>query len=123
MRLDRKYNDLTDRNQFYRRSDHWNFGRLGVPFVFFFTGVHEDYHQPTDTVDKIDFSKYSHIVQFNYTSTIKAANTNERPVMDNDLFINITRSLQRRITVDFNHRLLFFLNVNLPGPTGGSNTI
>ncbi len=95
MRLDRKYNDLTDRNQFYRRSDHWNFGRLGVPFVFFFTGVHEDYHQPTDTVDKIDFSKYSRVVQLIYTSTIKAANTNERPVMDNDLFIDITRSLQR----------------------------
>ena len=95
MRLDRKYNDLTDRNQFYRRSDHWNFGRFGVPFVFFFTGVHEDYHQPTDTVDKIDFSKYSRVVQLIYSSTIKTANTIDRPVMDNDTFIEITRSQQR----------------------------
>src|SRR5699024_8079497 len=34
--LNKKYNDLEDPNQFYRRSDHWNFGRLGIPFVFFF---------------------------------------------------------------------------------------
>lgn len=95
MRLDRKYNDLMDRNQFYRRSDHWNFGRLGVPFVFFFTGVHEDYHQPTDTVDKIDFNKYNRVVQLIYTSTVKTANSTERPVMDNDTFIDITQSLPR----------------------------
>lgn len=95
MRLDRKYNDLTDRQQFYRRSDHWNFGRLGVPFVFFFTGVHEDYHQPTDTVDKIDFSKYNRVVQLIYTTTIQTANSSERPVMDNDTFIDITQSLRR----------------------------
>lgn len=95
MRLDRKYNDLSDRNQFYRRSDHWNFGRLGVPFVFFFTGVHEDYHQPTDTVDKIDFEKYHRVVQLIYTSTIQTANSSERPVTDNELFIDITRTQQR----------------------------
>lgn len=95
MRLDRKYNDLTDRQQFYRRSDHWNFGRLGVPFIFFFTGVHGDYHQPTDTVDKIDFNKYSRVVQLIYSTTIQTANNSERPVMDNDTFIDITQSMRR----------------------------
>lgn len=95
MRLDRKFNDLTDRNQFYRRSDHWNFGRLGVPFVFFFTGVHEDYHRPTDTADKIDYEKYHRVVQLIYTSTIKTANTDTRPVMDNETFINITGQANR----------------------------
>lgn len=96
MRLDRKFNDLTDRNQFYRRSDHWNFGRLGVPFVFFFTGVHEDYHRPTDTPDKINYDKYHRVVQLIYSSTIEAANTAVRPVMDNEMFINITQSSGRR---------------------------
>ncbi len=96
MRLDRKFNDLTDRNQFYRRSDHWNFGRLGVPFVFFFTGVHEDYHRPTDTVDKVDFEKYHRVVQLIYASTIKTANTEIRPVMDNETFIDITNQFSRR---------------------------
>lgn len=95
MRLDRKYNDLQDSNQFYRRSDHWNFGRLGVPFVFFFTGVHEDYHRPSDTVDKIDFEKLSRVTQLIYTSTIEVANYDGRPVVDNQEFIEITRQLPR----------------------------
>ena len=95
MRIDRKYNDLTDSNQFYRRSDHWNFGRLNVPFVFFFTGVHEDYHRPSDEVDKIDFDKYSRLVRMIYASTVKTANYNGRPQVDNQQFIDITRQLPR----------------------------
>jgi hypothetical protein len=55
--LDYTYNDDQDPNQFYRRSDHYNFARHGVPVVFFFTGIHEDYHRTTDTVDKIQFDK------------------------------------------------------------------
>ena len=95
MRIDRKYNDLTDSNQFYRRSDHWNFGRLNVPFVFFFTGVHEDYHRPSDEVDKIDFDKYSRLVRMIYASTVKTANYDGRPQVDNQQFIDITRQLPR----------------------------
>jgi len=95
MRLDRRYNDLTDPNQLYRRSDHWNFGRLEVPFVFFFTGLHEDYHRPGDEVEKIEFDKYSRIVQLIYSSTVKVANYDGRPVVDNEEFINITRELPR----------------------------
>lgn len=95
MRLDRKYNDLQDRNQFYRRSDHWNFGRLEVPFVFFFTGVHEDYHSPSDTVDKIDFSKLSRVTQLIYNSSLEVLNYDGRPQVDNEQFIEITRRLPR----------------------------
>jgi Zn-dependent M28 family amino/carboxypeptidase len=95
MRVDRKYNDLTDSNQFYRRSDHWNFGRLNVPFVFFFTGVHEDYHRPSDEVDKIEFEKYSRLVRMIYASTVKVANFDGRPQVDNQQFIDITRQLSR----------------------------
>lgn len=91
MRLDRRYNDLTDANQFYRRSDHWNFGRLDVPFVFFFTGVHEDYHRPGDEVHKIDFEKLSRIGKLIYGSTVQVANYDGRPIVDNQEFINITR--------------------------------
>jgi hypothetical protein len=95
MRLDRKYNDLTDPNQFYRRSDHWNLGRLNVPFVFFFTGVHEDYHRPGDEVDKIEFDKYARVVELIYSSTVKVANYDSRPEVDNETFINITRQMPR----------------------------
>lgn len=95
MRLDRRYNDLSDPNQFYRRSDHWNFGRLSVPFVFFFTGVHEDYHQPSDTFDKIEFDKYRRVVQLIYSSSIMVSNYDGRPVVDNQEFIDITGSMPR----------------------------
>lgn len=95
MRLDRYYNDLQDRNQFYRRSDHWNFGRLGVPFVFFFTGVHEDYHRPSDTIDKIDFEKLARVTKLIYSSSIEVLNYEGRPSVDNEEFIQITRRLPR----------------------------
>jgi len=54
--LDRKYNDINDPNRFYYRSDHYNFAAKGVPIIFYFNGVHEDYHKPTDTPDKINYS-------------------------------------------------------------------
>ncbi len=95
MRLDRRYNDLQDPNQFYRRSDHWNFGRLSVPFVFFFTGVHEDYHRPSDTVDKIDFEKLARVTTLIYSSVIEVTNYDGRPVVDNEEFIEITRRMPR----------------------------
>lgn len=90
MQLDRKYNDLNDSNQFYRRSDHWNFGRLGVPFVFFFTGVHEDYHAPGDEVDGVDFEKYPRVARLIYNSAVNIANFEGVPKVDNQQFIEIT---------------------------------
>jgi hypothetical protein len=95
IKLDMKYNDLDDRNQFYRRSDHWNFGRLGVPFIFFFSGLHDDYHEPSDSVDKIAFELLEKRARLIYTTLIEVANAPERPVVDNQEFINRTR-LPRR---------------------------
>jgi hypothetical protein len=64
--LDYTYNDERDPNQFYRRSDHYNFARHGIPVVFFFSGIHEDYHRVTDTIDKIRFDKMVPIGQLIY---------------------------------------------------------
>jgi len=89
--LSSRYNDLKDPNRFYRRSDHWNFGRLGVPFVFFFTGVHEDYHRPSDEVHKIRFEKMAKIAKTMYATTVLIANTDKAPEVDNQEFIEITR--------------------------------
>ncbi|MFY8127006.1 MAG: M28 family peptidase [Chitinophagaceae bacterium] len=55
MEIDRRYNDPKDPNRFYFRSDHYNFAAKGVPIIFYFNGVHKDYHKATDTVDKINF--------------------------------------------------------------------
>jgi hypothetical protein len=89
--LSDRYNDLDDPNQFYRRSDHWNFGRLGIPFIFFFTGVHEDYHRPSDEVHKIRFEKLANVVKTMYATTIMVANADQAPEVDNQEFIEITK--------------------------------
>ncbi|HEX6983174.1 MAG TPA: M28 family peptidase [Balneolaceae bacterium] len=91
VKLSKRYNDLQDPNQFYRRSDHWNFGRLGVPFIFFFTGVHEDYHRPSDEVHKIRFDKMAKIIRTIYGTTVLVANTENPPTVDNQEFIEITQ--------------------------------
>ncbi|MEZ4910601.1 MAG: M28 family peptidase [Saprospiraceae bacterium] len=53
--LDYKYNDENDPNKYYYRSDHYNFASRGIPSVFFFNGTHEDYHRPSDDIEKINF--------------------------------------------------------------------
>lgn len=95
IKLDMKYNDLNDPNQFYRRSDHWNFGRLGVPFSFFFNGVHEDYHRPSDQIEKIAFQAMSKRAQLLYGYALELANMDGRPVVDNQEFINKTKANPR----------------------------
>lgn len=91
LELNKKYNDLQDPNQFYRRSDHWNFGRLGVPFTFFFSGVHEDYHRPSDEVGKINFDKMARTVETIYGLAVHIANADQPPQVDNQEFIEITK--------------------------------
>jgi hypothetical protein len=41
----------------FYRSDHYNFAKVGIPIAFFTTGLHPDYHRPTDTADKIDYKE------------------------------------------------------------------
>jgi hypothetical protein len=54
LQLNFKYNNKEEPNQFYRRSDHYNFIKHNVPAIFFFSGTHTDYHKPSDTPDKIN---------------------------------------------------------------------
>ncbi len=53
--LDYKFNDPTDPLRIYYRSDHYNFARKGVPVIFYFDGIHADYHKPSDTPEKINY--------------------------------------------------------------------
>ncbi len=93
--LSNRYNDLEDPNQFYRRSDHWNFGRLGIPFIFFFNGVHADYHRPSDSIEKIEWEALTKRTQLIYTTTAMIANSSERPEVDNQAFIEKTQAQAR----------------------------
>lgn len=54
LQLDYTFNAEEDPNRFYYRSDHYNFAKNGIPVVFFFSGVHPDYHRPTDDVESIN---------------------------------------------------------------------
>ena len=80
--LDYKYNDKTDPNRFYYRSDHYNFAKNGIPSVFLFTGVHADYHKATDEVDKIEFDALAKRTQLAFTIAWELANRENRPVVD-----------------------------------------
>ncbi len=76
LQLDRRFNDLNDSNRYYYRSDHYNFAKNGVPVIFYFNGVHADYHKPTDTVDKIKFDLMAKRVKLVFYTAWEMANRN-----------------------------------------------
>jgi hypothetical protein len=82
LQLDYTYNADDDPNRFYYRSDHYNFAKNGIPAIFYFSGVHEDYHRPTDTPDKIMFDKAATIAQLAFYTAWELANRNERIQVD-----------------------------------------
>ncbi|SKA19495.1 Zn-dependent amino-or carboxypeptidase, M28 family [Chitinophaga eiseniae] len=73
--LDYKFNDPNDPHQFYSRSDHYNFARHGIPVIFYFNGTHADYHQPTDTVEKINYELLSRRAQLVFYTAWQIAMT------------------------------------------------
>jgi Zn-dependent M28 family amino/carboxypeptidase len=73
--LDYKFDDPNDQNRIYFRSDHYNFARKGVPVLFFYDGMlKSDYHQPTDTVDKIYWDLYEKRVRMIFHTAWEMAN-------------------------------------------------
>lgn len=81
-KLDYTFNDPKDQNRFYYRSDHYNFAKVGIPVIFYFTGVHEDYHKPGDDVEKILFDKQAPIVKLVFYTAWELVNRNDRIVVD-----------------------------------------
>lgn len=76
--LDYTYNDPDDPNRFYYRSDHYNFAEKGVPIIFYFNGVHDDYHQETDEISKINFELLVKRAQLVFHTAWEVANRDER---------------------------------------------
>jgi len=81
--------DLWPQENFYGRSDHFNFARKGVPILFFFNGTHRDYHRPSDSVDKIDGEKESRIVKLVFYLGLDVANAANRPKWNPDSYKQI----------------------------------
>ncbi|PJA97738.1 MAG: hypothetical protein CO128_10990 [Ignavibacteriales bacterium CG_4_9_14_3_um_filter_30_11] len=80
--LDYKYDDPNDPNRFYYRSDHFNYAKHGIPIVFFFDDMREDYHKDTDEVEKINFKKLKRISWLVYGVTLRIANLDHRLTVD-----------------------------------------
>ena len=80
--LDYKYDDPNDPNRFYYRSDHYNFAKHGVPIIFYFNGVHKDYHGVGDDVSKINFPLLAKRAQLVFYTAWDLVNADKRPVVD-----------------------------------------
>jgi hypothetical protein len=80
-----KYDDPSDPNRFFFRSDHYNYARRGVPIIFYFDGVHQDYHRPSDSADKIDYQKMEKIARTVFVTALELANAPARPRVDKQL--------------------------------------
>ncbi|MEY8847609.1 M28 family peptidase [Psychroserpens sp. XS_ASV72] len=84
LNLDYRLNSDSDPNQYYTRSDHYSFAQKGVPVIFYFNGTHEDYHEPTDTAEKINYPLLSQRTKLIFTTAWYLANNDERLQVDLD---------------------------------------
>lgn len=82
LELDYKYNDRNDPERIYFRSDHYNFAKKGIPSIFFFNGIHADYHLPSDTPDKIEYDALAKRAQLAFALAWELANRKERIKVD-----------------------------------------
>ena len=84
MDLDYKYNDPKDPERIYYRSDHYNFAKHQIPIIFYFNGLHADYHRPTDDVEKIDFNLAERSARLVFYTAWDIANRSQRLVVDSN---------------------------------------
>jgi hypothetical protein len=78
MKLDYHYNDPSNPERIYFRSDHWNYAKHGIPIIFYFDGTSVDYHRPTDTIEKIDFTKMTRVARLVFETGWRIANLDHR---------------------------------------------
>jgi hypothetical protein len=82
LKFNYKYDAPRDPEGLFYRSDHFNYAKRGIPIIFYFDGVHEDYHMPTDTADKIDYEKMEKVARTIFATLWKLANAPSRPKVD-----------------------------------------
>ena len=76
--------EFKDEKKMSGGSDHMSFERKNIPYLFFFTGLHKDYHKPTDTVEKILPEKMVKIARLTFGCAWQVANMEERPKFSAD---------------------------------------
>lgn len=80
--FDYTYNDDNDPNRFYYRSDHYNFAKNNIPVIFYFNGTHDDYHQISDTPDKIEYDLLVNRTKLVFHTAWEVANRAKALVVD-----------------------------------------
>jgi Peptidase family M28 len=80
--LNQKYDDPADPERIFERSDHYHYAQKGIPVAFFFSGLHEDYHRPSDEIDSIDFVKLQKIARTVLAVAWTLGNAPDRPALD-----------------------------------------
>ena len=80
-----KYDEPSDPNRFFFRSDHYNYAKKGVPIIFYFSGVHADYHRASDEISAIDFGKMERVARTIYATAYALAELPARPAVDRKL--------------------------------------
>jgi Zn-dependent M28 family amino/carboxypeptidase len=80
--IDYRYNAERESNNYYTRSDHYNFALHGIPVIFYFNGEHQDYHKPSDTPDKIDYALLEKRTKLVFATAWQIANQEHRLVLD-----------------------------------------
>ncbi len=76
--------EFKDEKRMSGGSDHMSFGRKEIPYLFFITGLHADYHRPTDTADKILPAKMAKIARLTFGCAWQIANASTNPVFIGD---------------------------------------
>lgn len=81
LKLDYEYNSVDHPLKLYFRSDHYNFAKFGIPSIFYFGGFHDDYHQPTDDIEKLNFAKIEQVSRLVFHTCCLLGNKTSRPSM------------------------------------------
>ena len=85
--FDYTYNDQNHPDRLYYRSDHWNFAKKNIPIIFYFDGIHEDYHKPSDEISKIEFGLMETRARCVFFTAWEIANREKRIPVDADKMI------------------------------------
>lgn len=80
-----------DSRNLYGWSDHIAFIRKGIPFLYFHSGMHTDYHRPTDSAEKIDCEKTARIARLMFYVGLEVANADRRPTWDEESYRRLVR--------------------------------
>ena len=95
LELDNRYNSIDDPNQFYYRSDHFHFVKNNIPVIFYFNGLHKDYHKPTDTAEKIEYRLLKDRIKLIFFTAWELANRDKAIEVDKNVDYSKLRNCRR----------------------------